>query len=95
MIHQLILPEKTEPEKFIYDMLVDMKNDNELVGIAKDLNAVSISHQWLDNLVARMGKSEELILYRIVDLVSEHEKWEIYVSELREYLIDRKKELKL
>lgn len=95
LIHQLILPEKTEPEKFIYDMLVDMKNDNELVGIAKDLNAVSNSHQWLDNLVARMGKSEELILYRIVDLVSEHEKWEIYVSELREYLIDRKKELKL
>lgn len=32
---------------------------------------------------------------KIVDLVSEHEKWETYVSELREYLINRKKDLQL
>lgn len=95
LIHQLILPERTEPEKFIFDMLVELKNDSELIEIAKNLNAVSNSHQWLDNLVTRMGKSKELILYKIVDLVSEHEKWETYVSELREYLINRKKDLQL
>lgn len=95
LIHQLILPEKMEPEKFIFDMLVELNNKSELVEIAKEFKAVSNSHQWLDNLVTRMGKSEELILYKIVDMVSEHEKWEIYVSELRQYLIGRKNILKI
>jgi len=95
LIHQLILPEKMEPEKFIFDMLVELKNDSELVEIAKSFKAVSNSHQWLDNLVTRMGKSKELILYKIVDMISEHERWETYVSELRQYLIKRKEILKL
>lgn len=95
LIHQLTLPEKMEPEKFIFDMLVELKNNSELVEIAKGFKAVSNSHQWLDNLVTRMGKSEEIILYKIIDMVSEHEKWETYVSELREYLIERKEVLQL
>ena len=90
LIHQLILPEKVEPEKFIYDMLVDLENNNELVEMAKRSNAVSNSHDWLDNLVIRMGKSEEIILYKIINMVSDHEKWGSYVCELREYLIKNK-----
>ena len=95
LIHQLILPEKVEPEKFIFDMLVDLDDNNELVEIAKRFNAVSNSHEWLDSLVTRMGKSEELILYKIVNMVSDHEKWGNYVHELREYLIKRKEILNL
>lgn len=95
LIHQLILPEKVEPEKFIFDMLVDLDNNNELVEIAKRFNAVSNSHEWLDSLVTRMGKSEEIILYKIVNMVSDHEKWGNYVHELREYLIKRKEILNL
>lgn len=95
LIHQLILPEKVEPEKFIFDMLVELKKNSELVEIAKRFNAVSNSHEWLDNLVTRMGKSEEIVLYKIVDMVSDHEKWGNYVCELWEYLIKRKEILNL
>lgn len=35
LIHQLILPEKVEPEKFIFDMLVDL-----------DVNMVSDHEKW-------------------------------------------------
>ena len=76
-------------------MLIELKNNSELIEIAKNMKSVSNSHQWLDNLVVRMKKSEELILYMIVDLVSEHEKWEKYVSELRDYLNNLKKDLQL
>ena len=69
---------------------MDLDDNNELVEIAKRFNAVSNSHEWLDSLVTRMGKSEEIILYKIVNMVSDHEKWGNYVHELREYLIKRK-----
>ena len=45
--------------------------------------------------MTRMGKSEEIILYKIVNMVSDHEKWGNYVHELREYLIKRKEILNL
>ncbi len=93
LLHQLRLPEKTAPEKYIFDMLVEMNGGNELIEIAKQLKAVSDSHQWLDKLVERMGKSEELILNKIVEIVSEHERWGDYVDELREHLIACKNRL--
>lgn len=90
LIHQFILPEKTEPEKFIYDMLAGLKDNNEITSLARQEKAVSDSHQWLDHLVTRMGKSEEFVLSKIVSMVSDHEKWAIYVKELREWLIAHK-----
>ncbi len=75
LIRQLILPEKTEPEKHIFDMLIEMQDNDEIVKVARKQKAVSNSHQWLDNLVVRIGKSEELILDKIINLVAEHERW--------------------
>lgn len=93
LLHQLRLPEETAPEKYIFDMLVEMNGDSELIGIAKQLKAVPDSHQWLDTLVKRMGKSEELILNKIVEIVSEHERWGDYVDELRKHLNEYKSRL--
>lgn len=42
-----------------------------------------------------MGKSEELILDNIVEIVSEHDRWGDYVSKLREHLIACKSRLQL
>jgi len=95
LIRQLILPEKTEPEKHIFDMLIEMQDNDEIVKVARKQKAVSNSHQWLDNLVVRIGKSEELILDKIINLVAEHERWEEYVNEIREWLINKKEILHL
>ncbi len=95
LLHQLRMSEKTAPEKYIFDMLVEMDDDSELVKVAMTLKAVSDSHQWLDKLVERMGKSEELILDKIIKIVSEHERWGDYVDELREHLITCKSRLQL
>lgn len=54
-----------------------------------------MENEWIDRLVTRMGKSEEIILYKIVHMVSEHEKWGNYVRRLREYSIKRKEILNL
>lgn len=90
LVHQLILPDNTAPEEFIFDMLIDLKDNNEIIMLAREENAVANSHQWLDHLVTRMGKSKEIILPKIISLVSDHEKWSVYIKELREWLVCRR-----
>ena len=91
MIRQLGLPEGVKPEKYIFDMLVEMDDQNELTRLARKQKAVSDSHEWIDSLVKRMGKSEEIVLYQIISLVSEHERWGNYVEEVREWLRERRR----
>lgn len=92
-IKEFVLPTGVEPEKFIYDMLVEMDDDNEIIRAAKKLKAVSDSHQWLDRLVERMGQSEELILHSIIDLVADNSRWENYIKEIRQWLINKREEI--
>ena len=94
MIRQLRLPAGIAPEKYIFDMLIEMDDKNELTRLARKQKAVANSHQWIDTLVSRMGKREEIVLYQIISLVSENERWEEYVTEVRKWLKERKEEFK-
>lgn len=94
-IKEFVLPTGVEPEKFIYDMLVEMDDDSEIIRAAKKLKAVSDSHQWLDRLVDRVGQSEELILHSIIDLVADNSGWENYIQEIRQWLINKREEMEL
>lgn len=93
LIKEFVLPTDVEPEKYIYDMLVEMDDDNEIIMAAKKLRAVSNSHQWLDRLVQRMGQNEELILNSIIDLVADNSKWESYIKEIHQWLVNKREEI--
>ena len=89
-ITQFTLPESTAPEKFIHCMLVDLDIDDEFVQYAKEINAVSDNHEWIDTVVNRMGEREEVALSRIIDIVATHPSWNNYIEPIREWLIDKK-----
>lgn len=89
-ITQFNLPESTAPEKFIHCMLVDLDIDDEFVQYAKEINAVSDNHEWIDTVVNRMGEREEVALSRIIDIVATHPSWNNYIEPIREWLIDKK-----
>lgn len=93
LIKGFVLPTGVEPEKYIYDMLVEMDDDNEIIRAAKKLKAVSNSHQWLDRLVQRMGQNEESILNSIIDLVADNSKWESYIKEIHQWLVNKREEI--
>lgn len=95
IIRQFNLPNNVAPEKHIFDMLIEMDAQNEIVKYAKKVKAVSNSHQWLEELTMRIGQSEEVILYRIMDIVSQNYKWAAYVENIRKWLIEKRKELNL
>jgi len=92
-ISQFFLEEGIEPERFIYNMLVEMESGNEIVDYAKKLKAVSNSHEWLDKLVDRIGQSRELTLYNIMNIVSEHDRWGRYIHDVRQWLLEKRAEL--
>lgn len=87
--------EKMAPEKYIFNMLIEMDNNSELSKMARKLKAVSDSHQWLDLIVDRLGESEEIILYKMVSLVSEHEKWADYVKDVRKWLQEKRSAIEM
>lgn len=95
IISQFTLPSQTAPEKFIYDMLIETKENSEIVDCAKQISTVQNSHDWIDEIVRRIGLDRKLALYRIISVVSEHNDWESYVENIRDWLIARREELML
>lgn len=94
MISQFNLPENKSPERNIYEMLIDMDSDNELVEIARNIHAVDDNHEWLSEISDTIGYSRESTYERIIDIVSEHERWEYYVENVRSWLLSRKEQMK-
>ena len=95
IIRQFNLPVNVAPEKHIFNLLIEMDTQNEIVRHAKKVKAVSDSHQWLDELTTRMGQGEELVLFRIIDIVSQSPEWAAYVKDIREWLLEKRRELNL
>lgn len=95
IMKQFALPLKKAPEEYIFDMLVELQEDNLIIKQAKTMNAVDDSHDWLNELTYRFGHSEELMLSEIIRLVSNSEKWGAYTMEVREWLLEKKNALKL
>lgn len=95
MIKQFSLPKDMPPEKYIYDMLIEMDAQKQVVKFAKKINAVKDSHQWLDELAVRMGESEELVLKGIMELVSQHSKWADYTKDVHDWMFKKRAELNL
>jgi len=57
------------------------------------LKAVSDSHGWIDEIVKEVGQAEEILLYQIMELVSENARWPGYIQDIREWIEQKRKEI--
>ncbi len=92
---ELVLPENTPPEKYIFDMLVSIDSDSEISECAKFVQNVSDSHEWLNKIIEQMNQNREIVLRDIVEIVSEHTDWCRYTQNVREMLKEKATLLKL
>ena len=90
VISQYNLPEGISPEKFIHNLLINTNEKNEIVYTAKQIHAVSDSHQWLNMIVEQLGDDSSYILNRIIEIASKTDDWEKYISDVKNWLIARK-----
>ena len=95
LITQFSLPERSCPEKFIYDLLLDVDGADEVTDCAKQVTGVVDSHDWLNQIVERMNQDRKIVLHKIIKQAAESNKWPAYVEQVRSWLIKRAKALNL
>lgn len=90
-ITQFNLPNGLAPESFIHSLLKELNVCNQIVETAREIQKVDNTHRYVDEIIERMGyQSKEVGLSRVIDVVSKHEKWEGYVSPIKQWLSVRK-----
>ena len=66
IMKQFLLPSEKAPEEYIYNMLIELQEDDPIIKHARTLHAVADSHDWLNELTYKFGQSEEWILSEIM-----------------------------
>lgn len=86
-ITQYNLPEGKSPEQHIHEMLCSSDcEDSELLDAAKEIHAVSDSHEWIDMIAVKLNSKREEIVHDIVGLISKTEKWAEYIKPIADWL---------
>lgn len=98
-ILQFVLPENTQPEKFIHSLLVSCEHTenaelNEIIDIAREINAVADDHLYIADINERLGWDKNIGQSKIIDLIATTDVWEDYVSEVNAWLVARADELR-
>ena len=95
MMTELSLPDNTPPEKHMFDMLISMDSESEILECARFVNNVNNSHDWLNKIIEQMNQSREIVLRDIIELVSEHPDWCKYTQKVRDKIHEKASLLKL
>lgn len=95
MMTELSLPDNTPPEKHIFDMLISMDSESEILECARFVNNVNNSHDWLNKIIEQMNQNREIVLRDIIELVSEHPDWCKYTQKVRDKIHEKASLLKL
>ena len=91
-ISQYQLPENTAPEKFLHSLLLENGDStNEIIRATGDINAVTNSHDWINNIKERLDESEEVLVNNIVSIVKTNSKWENYIKPVKDWLLEASK----
>ena len=93
-ILQFVLPEDTQPEKFIHSLIVacehtDNAEFNEIIEVAREIHAVADDHLYIADINERLGLDKNIGLSKIIDLVATTDAWENYVSEVNSWLMSK------
>lgn len=91
-ISQLDLPDGEQPEKYINHVLTeDIENQNtEIVALAKSIIDPVEPHKYIDGIIDGLGDEENVGLYKVIEELAKHPKWNLYTDSVRNWLINEK-----
>ncbi len=92
-ILQFVLPENTQPEKFIHSLIIacehtDNEEFNEIIEVAREIH-VEDDHLYILDIITRLGWDKNIGQSKIIDLVATTDAWENYVSEVNNWMAAR------
>ena len=94
-ILQFELPAGKSPDEYIHEILCSSDSDNEIIVFAKSIRGVSDKHQYLNDLINKLGGSRETELSRIMAEASKLNGWKEYTNPVRIWLNQRKMALNI
>lgn len=93
-ITQFNLPDGFAPEFFIHKLLKEIPITNQIVETAQEIQKVDNTHKYVDDIITRMNyQSKEVGLSKIIEVASQHEKWEDYIAPVKIWLSAKRDEL--
>lgn len=90
IIKQYDLPNDVSPEGYLYKLIGQSMENNEIIEIARRINAVEDKHEWIYRIAEEIDESSEYAYTKIVDLCSRVEGWNSYTLPIRQWLMARK-----
>lgn len=90
IISQYILPDDKNPEQFLYDLLCENDDGDEIIAIAKRIHAVRDKHEWIAKIAEEIDNNSEMIVSTIIDKCSKSNNWETYVEPIKQWIEQRK-----
>ena len=90
------LPEGMQPERFIHGLIVALdtaglnEEDKELVDLAKEIHVPPDKHDYVDQLIERLGYDTREGLRLIIDLAATAPQWDEYIKPVKDWLASKK-----
>jgi ABC-type phosphate transport system ATPase subunit len=93
-IVDLMLPEGSNPEKYLYDQILSSNStehpSGEVVECARQINYTNYLHDYINEIVKELGDQRAVGLSRVIDVVSKTDGWLTYTSSVRMWLEAKK-----
>ena len=87
-IVDLDLPNGLAPEEFIWQLICGLENyeTDEIWQAAKDINKFDNKHDYIEDIIQRVGMEKSVMLYRIVNMISQTDEWKSYTKDINDWL---------
>lgn len=101
LIRAFVPQDYKTPEENLRYMVLSLKREElseeecEIYREVEGVRAVVDTHEWIDEVVSKVGGDRRIALYRICRLASKSPCWENYVIEIRKWLVQKCEELNL
>lgn len=89
-IIQYNLPDDMAPEEFMYYLVINSEQDNEITRTARTINAVDDTHKLITSIALQLNESVDSIVSQIVNMIGDTEEWRTYVAPIEAWINERK-----
>lgn len=86
LIKQYALPSEKSPEEFIYDLLLKVQEENEIVSIAREIHAVQDKHDFVNYVCEQLQEPVASILPQVIKMIERSPEWQAYIAPLDEWI---------
>lgn len=86
LIKQYTLPNEKSPEEFIYDLLLRVEGENEIVSIAREIHAVQDKHEFVNYVCEQLQEPIGNVLPQIINMIQDIPEWQTYVAPIDEWI---------